>query len=50
MSKVIAFSPRLNVEQMLLPSSPSDWQPVNHLVFLLLELIEQEDLDPVRQI
>lgn len=38
------WSPR---QSWLFPPSPSDWLPENHLVYFLLDVVEQLDLDPI---
>jgi transposase len=50
MSKPKTFRPWLPEQVWLLPPSPIDWLPVNHLVFFLLDLIDQLDLDPILRI
>ena len=50
MSTSKTFRPWLPGQVWLLPPSPIDWLPVNHLVFFLLDLIDQLDLDPILRI
>jgi hypothetical protein len=47
MSKPKTFRPWLPGQIGLLPPSPSDWLPKDHLAFFLLDLIDQLDLDPI---
>ena len=47
MSKSKTFRPWLPEQAWLLPLSPIDWLPKNHLAFFLLDLIDQLDLDPI---
>jgi transposase/transposase-like protein len=47
MSKPKTFRPWTPEQTWFLPPSPMDWLPVNHLVFFLLDLIDQLDLDPI---
>ena len=47
MSKPKTFRPWLPEQAWLLPPSPIDWLPNDHLVFFLLDLIDQLDLDPI---
>jgi len=47
MSKPKTFRPWLPEQAWLLPPSPIDWLPKDHLVFFLLDLIDQLDLDPI---
>jgi len=50
MSKPKTFRPWLPEQAWLLPPSPIDWLPKDHLVFFLLDLIDQLDLDPILQL
>jgi len=50
MSTLKTFRPWLPGQVWLLPPSPIDWLPVNHLVFFLIDLIDQLDLDPILRI
>jgi transposase len=47
MSKPKTFRPWLPEQAWLLPPSPIDWLPKDHLAFFLLDLIDQLDLDPI---
>ena len=44
MSKPKAFRPWNLAQTLLLPPSPVEWQPANHLVFFLLDLAADLDL------
>ena len=50
MSKPKTFRPWLPEQAWLLPPSPIDWLPKDHLAFFLLDLIDQLDLDPILQL
>jgi len=50
MSKPRTFRPWLPEQACLLLPSPIDWLPKDHLVFFLLDLIDQLDLDPFLQL
>jgi hypothetical protein len=50
MSNPKTFRPWLPEQAWLLPPSPIDWLPKDHLVFFLLDLIDQLDLDPILQL
>jgi transposase/transposase InsO family protein len=50
MSKPKTFRSWLPEQAWLLPPSPIDWLPKDHLVFFLLDLIDQLDLDPILQL
>ncbi|MCT0249542.1 IS1182 family transposase [Synechococcus sp. CS-205] len=50
MSQPKIFRPWLPEQAWLLPPSPIDWLPKDHLVFFLLDLIDQLDLDPILQL
>ena len=45
MSKPKTFRPWNPEQTLLLPPSPVDWLPENHLVFFLLDLAAELDLD-----
>ena len=47
MNKPKTFRPWLPEQVWLLPPSPIDRLPVNHLVFFLLDLIDQLDLEAI---
>jgi hypothetical protein len=40
-----AWNPELTLLLLLLPPSPVDWLPENHLVFFLLDLAAELDLE-----
>jgi transposase len=50
MSNPKTFRPWLPEQAWLLPPSPIDWLPKDHLAFFLLDLIDQLDLDPILQL
>ena len=41
------YRPWLPKQNFLLPPSPSDWLPKNHLVHFMLDVIEVLDLDSI---
>ena len=41
------YRPWLPKQSFLLPPSPSDWLPKNHLVHFMLDVIEVLDLDSI---
>jgi transposase/transposase InsO family protein len=50
MSKPKTFLSWLPEQAWLLPPSPIDWLPKDHLAFFLLDLIDQLDLNPILQL
>ena len=47
MSKPKSFRPWIPGQTTLMPPSPMDWLPSDHLVFFLLELAEELDFSPI---
>ena len=50
MVKPKSFRPWNPEQMLLLPPSPVDWLPENHLVFFLLDLAAELDLEPIHAI
>ncbi len=47
MSKPKTFRPWIPEQTLLLPPSPVEWLPANHLVFFLLDLAAELDLSAI---